>query len=146
MKTRKLLGIPISKLKKMKCYLTYEGADELYACSDGLKLWKRKKWGKLEAAEVFSNFVDFCPYCFTMNRADNINSAYCTRNRHFIGYGSLTCEVACTCNHYVHQYRKLGHCSDPDTQKLCEDNEEAYQLAILLLRAVIAHERAKHKK
>jgi len=82
---------------------------------------------------VFSKFVDFCPYCFTTNCADNFRNS----DIKHVGYKSITFEVACTCSNYVQMYRKTGHCSDPDTLKLCQDNEDAYQLAILLLRAVI---------
>ena len=53
----------VEDLKKVKCYLTFEGAVKSNVCEEALEIWEHKyNKRKMEAKELVKNFLDLCPY------------------------------------------------------------------------------------
>lgn len=126
---KSLLGIPIDKLKKSRCYLTYEGAVKFCACLEGLEYWREREWGKIEAKDVFERFSKFCPVCFTRNIVSNLTwSPYCllVSEREYEWLGD--CYELCTCCDENKSKSSWKSASKKDKEKY-----------VLLLRAVIIH-------
>lgn len=69
-----LLGLSVAVLRASKCYLTYQGAESLYACPEGLRLWRAKRWGKIEARLLFKKFSEMCPSCWASMCLDHLES------------------------------------------------------------------------
>lgn len=119
--TKEIMNISIWKLKRVKCYLTYKGARELSACDPGLKLWKKKGYGKLEARDVILNFKMFCPACFIANAVADLSDWY-------TGEYMDVQERMCTC-----QWRDM----DGDDIVQAYGNTKDVEYLTLVLRAVI---------
>ena len=64
MKDTDIIGkYSVQDLKRVKYYLTYQGAQFSQACNSALGDWERYyNCCKLEAAELTKNFIDYCPY------------------------------------------------------------------------------------
>lgn len=70
-----LLGISVAFLRSCRCYLTLEGANALDACPEGLRLWEKKRWRKIEASVLFKRFKDVCPSCWASLCLDKLESS-----------------------------------------------------------------------
>ena len=127
--TKEIMNISIWKLKRVKCYLTRTGAAKLGACKEGLKLWRRKEYGKLEARDVILNFKMFCPSCFVANVVANLSDWYT------IEFMDVQ-DRLCTC-----QWRDMDN---GEIKKAYENTKDVEYLTLVLRAVIIAKVTGEH--